>query len=529
VTAQELTMKPDEEIADDSNLERINSVAPVESEAQQRDGQTEVENVGYIMKGLLRSFGRLLYERRHHWFPYSIAVLGILGAASVYPLQAFVFANVIQVLTYPGDQLISKGNFWAGMYGVIAAVVLLSYFILYFAAHLISISLTRHYHQEYLDNMIRKPITFFDPQGHTPGLLTSSLSSDTMQFQQIMSTEMAIGLIAVVSLVGSLIIAFVYGWKLSLVSLFAALPPILAAGYSRMRLEIQSESMNAKVFESSSQFATEAVGAFRTVLSLVMEDMIGDWYQTLLADHVTQGTSKAKWSTLVFAASDSVELACMALVFWYGGTLLASHEYSLVDFFVIYMAIVQGAAAAGMWFSFAPNMAQASAAANRILSMRPPKSYSLPSYLALRNSAGGAGIEFQNVCFTYSSHKVPVLRELNMKVLPGQFAALVGASGCGKSTTISLLERFYDTTSGQILYNNQDIASLDPSEYRKQVSLVSQEPTLYEGTINDNIALSVDTANRDEIVETCKDAQIHDFITSLPEGYNTRLGPKGMS
>lgn len=182
-----------------------------------------------------------------------------------------------------------------------------------------------------------------------------------------------------------------------------------------------------------------------------------------------------------------------------------------------------------MWFSMAPNIAQATGAANRVISMRPSTKNPPPKYDAVRNPVSAVGIEFRNVYFTYQSRSVPVLSNLNIKVEPGQFAALVGASGCGKSTTISLLERFYDATSGNVLYNEQDITSLDPHEYRKNISLVSQEPTLYEGTIRDNISLSVDSATDAEIEQACTDAQIHEFITSLPDGYSTRLGPKGMS
>ena len=131
--------------------------------------------------------------------------------------------------------------------------------------------------------------------------------------------------------------------------------------------------------------------------------------------------------------------------------------------------------------------------------------------------------------FAYKFGEVPVLSKLNLRVQPGQFAALVGATGCGKSTTISLLERFYDASSGEILCNGQDITTLDISEYRKQISLVAQEPTLYEGTIKDNVALSVETATDDEIEQACRKAQIHDFIISLPQSYSTCLGPKGMS
>lgn len=174
-------------------------------------------------------------------------------------------------------------------------------------------------------------------------------------------------------------------------------------------------------------------------------------------------------------------------------------------------------------------MAQATGAANRILSMRPPKDAPPPTYPALLDPPGGVSIDFRDVSFTYKSRSSPVLSNLNLHIAPGQFAALVGSSGCGKSTTISLLERFYDPTSGVILYNAQDITTLSPSAYRAQISLVSQEPTLYEGTIADNIALSVDTATPAEIQAACEAAQIHTFIASLPDGYATRLGPKGTS
>ncbi|EMD66015.1 hypothetical protein COCSADRAFT_35945 [Bipolaris sorokiniana ND90Pr] len=529
VLAQDITMKA-EHGDNDMVLKNIKS-APTEvmEELTVDSHYAETMKSEYKRQGLLRSFGRLIYEQRQHSILYTLAIVGILASGAVYPLQAWIFASVINVFTLPMTELVSKGNFWAGMFGVLAASTFLSYFCMGAACQLISITVTLKYRQEYLNNLIRKRIAFFDDQGHSPGSLTASLSSDTTQIQQLMATEMSLALIALVNLVGCIIISFVYGWKLSLVGLFAALPLVLAAGYLRVRLEMEFEKANAKVFENSSQFAAEAVGAFRTVLSLIMEDMVGNQYRALLDDHVTKAFSHVKYSTIVFAASESVELGVMALTFWYGGTLLASREYDNVDFFIIYQAIVQGAIAAGMFFSYAPNMAQATASANRIISMRPSSTLSSARYQPLHQTSEGGSIEFQNVSFTYKSREVPVLSNLNLQVAPGQFAALVGASGCGKSTTISLLERFYDASNGRILFNGQDITSLDPSEYRKQIGLVSQDPTLYQGTIRENIALSVDAASDENIEKACRDAQIHEFIISLPNGYNQRLGPKGIS
>ncbi|PSN71259.1 P-loop containing nucleoside triphosphate hydrolase protein [Corynespora cassiicola Philippines] len=529
VHAQELAMEAEEELEHDEGLAKTKTVeTEKEALANEQIERTSIADPDYKQQSLVMSFGRLIYEQRSHWYLYITCIIGVLVAGAVYPIQAYLFAQVTEVFTLSGDDFVSQGYFWAGMFGVEAAGVGVAYFLVGSSGHLISCVIHPKYRQEYLVNMLRKRIPFFDSEGHSPGSLSSKLSTDTIQCQQLASTEMSMALIAVVNLIGSTIISFVYGWKLTLVGLFAALPPILIAGYVRFSLELKFEEMNAAVFEYSSQFATEAVGAFRSVVSLLMEDTIGDRYQHLLQGHVTEAFQKARVGTLVFAASDSVEMACMALAFWYGGTLLASREYGIENFFVIYMAIVQGAVAAGTWFSFTPNMAQATGAANRILSMRPPKDEKT-SYEPLRSPTGGVSVDFQHVYFSYKNREVPVLSNLNISVAPGQFAALVGASGCGKSTTISLLERFYDADSGAVLYNGQDITAVDPAPYRQQISLVSQEPTLYEGTIRENIALSVDSATDDEIEHACSDAQIHEFIISLPEGYNTRLGTKGMS
>jgi ATP-binding cassette subfamily B (MDR/TAP) protein 1 len=110
---------------------------------------------------------------------------------------------------------------------------------------------------------------------------------------------------------------------------------------------------------------------------------------------------------------------------------------------------------------------------------------------------------------------------LNLTVKPGQYVALVGASGCGKSTTIALMERFYDPLSGGVYVDGREISSLNLNEYRSHIALVSQEPTLYQGTIKENILLGADAEqdvdiSDERIIQACKDANIYDFIISLP-------------
>jgi ATP-binding cassette subfamily B (MDR/TAP) protein 1 len=160
--------------------------------------------------------------------------------------------------------------------------------------------------------------------------------------------------------------------------------------------------------------------------------------------------------------------------------LLANREYTVVNFFVIYMAVTQSTLAAGMWFSFSPNIVEATAAANRILSARASSTEEQKPKMPTND--GPAGVEFRDVSFSYTGRDITVLDRINLKIEPGQFAAFVGASGSGKSTMVSLLERFYEPTAGKILFDGVNIADVDASSYRKNLSIVAQESTLYQGT-----------------------------------------------
>lgn len=338
--------------------------------------------------------------------------------------------------------------------------------------------------------------------------------------------------IAMVSIIGCAILAIVTGWKLALACLFSAFPLIFTATVFRVRIEIQFEKATAAVFAESSQFASEAVGAYRTVTSLTMERSIEERYRKLLEEHVSKAWRDTRLAMIFFSASESIVLLAMALAFWYGGRLISWGEYSVKQFFTVYVALIQGGEAAGQWFSFTPNMAQAVSSARRILGMREPDSVknAPPKPPApLGDSSGGCEVEFKNVKFKYVTRDTPVFKNLSIKIEKGQFAAFVGASGCGKTTTVSLLERFYEVDRGQILIDGVDLADLDIVEYRNIVSLVSQEPVLYQGTLADNIRLGVpEDTSQEAIEEACKQAYIHDFISSLPDGYNTLCGSKGI-
>jgi ATP-binding cassette subfamily B (MDR/TAP) protein 1 len=138
-------------------------------------------------------------------------------------------------------------------------------------------------------------------------------------------------------------------------------------------------------------------------------------------------------------------------------------------------------------------------------------------------------IEFINVQFRYPTRpNVPVLRGFNLKIQKGQYVALIGALGCGKTRTISLIERFYNPLSGGITFDSKDIRQFYVNNYRKHIALVQREPVLYSGAIRENILLgTIDPAIEEDMIATAKKANIHSFGMSLPDGYDTFCGSKG--
>lgn len=446
------------------------------------------------------------------------------------PLTAYLMANVISVFSdYKPDDvqgMSSASQTWALAFVYLAIGVGVSYFVMAWCANSLSVHVANTYRQQYFEGVVHKPIKFFDQEDNSTGTLVSRLSSDPTQLQELMGTNMGFVYIAMSSLTACIILSLAIGWKLALVALVAALPLTFTAGFYRVRYEIQFEKMNADVFAESSKFASEAFGAVRTVASLTLEDKICQRYENLLNNHLYQSRMKSRYSTLVFALSDSINMLCMALTFWYGGRLQVSGEYDIKQFIIIYTAVIQGAEAAGQWMSFGPNVAQATAAANRILKLRDVGTGdSGKSFKA----DGGVEIQFKDVQYTYPTRDLPIFESLNMTIKKGQFAALVGPSGCGKSTIISLLEQFYDVQGGSILIDGQDVSELNVKEYRKTMSLVAQEATLFQGTIKENILLGVDGATDEEVFKACREAEIHDFIESLPDGYGTDIGSKGVA
>lgn len=221
----------------------------------------------------------------------------------------------------------------------------------------------------------------------------------------------------------------------------------------------------------------------------------------------------------------------------YGGRLVSFREYSVEQFYIVFIATIFSGQAAAIFFQYTTSISKARTAMNYIFTLRLNRTMfdpvgTQPAEVACESKASGTKVSYEDVEFAYTQRpNVKALDNVSLDIQPGSMVALVGASGSGKSTMVALLERFYDPTSGHIKADNVDIKTLDRCIYRKDIALVQQEPVLYQGSIRDNITLGMyeQEPSESEIITACKEANIWDFISSLPDGLATPCGNQGFS
>ena len=276
----------------------------------------------------------------------------------------------------------------------------------------------------------------------------------------------------------------------------------------------------------------ESFANIETVASFNREnECFAKFYETTMTIH-RKARKTCYYEGLLTGTVMAIANFSFAVAFRVGGHLVTEKEVTLRDMMKAIFTVVLSAIIVGQVASVTPSYMKAKIAATRILKLleRIPL---LDSYSndGKKPSQCNGNLRLSNVTFKYPARRdYKVLRNFDLTVQSGQTVALVGSSGCGKTTLLSLVERFYDPQVGSVIIDDNDIKKLNLKWLRSQIAVVSQEPVLFEMTIRDNIAYADISRNvtNEEIITAARLADIHEFILTLPKGYNTMIGDKGM-
>uniref|UniRef100_A0A673ARI1 ATP-binding cassette, sub-family B (MDR/TAP), member 4 n=1 Tax=Sphaeramia orbicularis TaxID=375764 RepID=A0A673ARI1_9TELE len=373
----------------------------------------------------------------------------------------------------------------------------------------------------FFHSIMQQDISWFDI--NETGELNTRLTDDVYKIQEGIGDKVGLLIQAFSTFISSFIIGFTKGWKMTLVIL--AISPVLG-----LAVMTSFTSKEQSAYAKAGAVAEEVLSAIRTVFAFNGQDKEIERYHRNLEDAKNMGIKKAISANIAMGFTFLVIYLSYALAFWYGSTLVLSGEYTIGNVLTVLFVVLIGAFVLGQTSPNIQAYASARGAAHKVYSIidRVPSINSF-SEDGFRPDSIKGNIEFKNIHFCYPSRPdIKVLDNMSLSVKTGQTVALVGSSGCGKSTTIQLLQRFYDPQEGSVFIDGHDIRTLNVSYLRQMIGVVSQEPILFATTIAENIRFGRLDVTQEEIEKAAKEANAYDFIMDLPDQkFETLVGDRG--
>ncbi|CAN4082126.1 unnamed protein product [Withania somnifera] len=379
----------------------------------------------------------------------------------------------------------------------------------------------------YLETILRQDIAFFDTET-TTGEVIGRMSGDTILIQDALGEKVGKFIQFLSTFVGGFLIAFIKGWLLSIV-LVSCIPALVIAGGSMALIMSKMSSRGQVAYAQAGNVVEQTIGAIRTVAAFTGEKLAVNKYDSKLKIACASTVQQGLVSGIGLGTVLLIVFSTYGLAVWYGSKLIIERGYSGGDVINVIMAIMTGGISLGQTTPSLNAFAAGQAAAYKMfetINRKPLIDTSDTNGIVLENIKGE--IEFKDVYFRYPARPdVQIFSGFSLVVPSGKTVALVGQSGSGKSTVISLLERFYDPEAGGVLIDGVNLKKFQLKWLRQQMGLVSQEPILFATTIKENISYGKENATDDEIKTAVELANAAKFLYRLPQGLDTMVGEHG--
>ncbi|HHJ00721.1 MAG TPA: ABC transporter ATP-binding protein [Candidatus Aerophobetes bacterium] len=359
------------------------------------------------------------------------------------------------------------------------------------------------------------------------GEIMSRLINDTGLLQNIFVENMMRLTLNILTVVGVLIFVFYIDWRLALFTLLVL--PFIGFTLRRFgsRIKKFSNLVQMKVADISST-VQEVLGGIEVIKSFATEEKEVERFQMQNIQNFRLNMRRTRVSAILPPLMEILTTVGLTAILWYGGLEVIRGQLTIGELvaFLGYVALaINPLNRIGKDYS---QYQQALASAERIFEILDTEPEIRESPQAREMPRIRGHIQFRNVSFGYDDKEL-VLKDINLDLRPGEKVALVGRSGVGKTTLVSLIPRFYDPKSGCIIIDGYDIRQMKLKSLRRQIGIVSQETVLFNGTIRDNIAYGRTEATDEEIIDAAKKANAHNFIMALEKGYNTPVGERGVN
>lgn len=372
-------------------------------------------------------------------------------------------------------------------------------------------------------SVLKQEIAFFDST--QTGQIVSRITTDTNTMSESLSEKLSLLMWYFARIFFLFIFMVNLSWKLSIFTamglpIILVIPKISGKFYQGLSKEVQESLAKAN------HVATETFSSIKTVRSFANEAGETERYQRSLQDTYTLNKKEAAAYAASTWTNSMSSLALKVSILYYGGMLVTRGDVSSGDLVSFVLYELQFSSAVEVLMSYYPHVKQAIGASEKIFEYvdREPQ---VPPEGSLAPEALEGHLQFKNVTFAYPNKEKAALKDLSFELKPGKITALVGLSGAGKSTCVSLLERFYQPQAGRILLDGQPLTSYKDKYLHNKISVVSQEPVLFARSVRQNIKYGCEDVSDEEMYAAAKRANAHKFISELPNGYDTDAGEKG--